>query len=165
MNSKGFNQNGLTLIELLVSITILLLIGTLIFTVLIKGKDYSLQAQTTVSLQQEGNRILSELTSWHESHSEYGIVLNQNPEATSISLVLLDSHGIPLEENQEIISTTGFKYSVCYDRNQVDFTSCTTTIKKVDQIVDQKDLPIKILITDNKDSRLTFEIKTIISRM
>lgn len=162
MSSKILKQDGLTLLELLVSITILMLIGTLVFSVLIKGKDYSLQAQSTVSLQQEGNRVLSKLTSWHESHREYEIVLNQNPEATTISLLPYDD-GIPLEENQEMISTSGFKYTVCYDRNQEDSTSCTDSDPS--KKVVQKDLPIKILISDNKDSQLTFEIKTIISRM
>lgn len=167
MNSKYLKQDGLTLIELLVSISLLFLVGMLVFNVLIQGKEYSLQAQTTVSLQQEGNRILSKLTSWHESHMRYDIVLDHN--GTSISLIPYDG-AVPLIENQEIISTTGFKYSVCYDRNQDGLTSCTdaSTTKNVnqngEQKGEQKTLPIKIIITDI-NSELTFEIKTIISRM
>lgn len=163
MNSKYLKQDGLTLIELLVSLSLLFLVGMLVFNVLIHGKEYSLQAQSTVFIQQEGNRISTKLTSWHEKNKKYKIVLNQNPDATSISLIPYDSVGNLLEDNQKVISSNGFKYTVCYDRNQDDSTFCTDG--SLTKIVTEKALPIKILIKDKKDSRLTFEIKTIISRM
>jgi Tfp pilus assembly protein PilV len=163
MDSKYLKQDGLTLIELLVSISLLFLVGMLVFNVLIKGKEYSLQAQSTIYIQQEGNRISTKLTSWHEKNKQYKIVLNQNPDATSISLIPYDGAGNLLEDNQEVISSNSFYYSVCYDRNQDDSNICTD--RSLNKLVTQKALPIKILIKDKKNSRLTFEIKTIISRM
>lgn len=162
MKNKPFKQDGITLIELLITLSLLFIVGTLIFNIFINGINASNKAQANVFIQQEANHLLTKLTSWHESNSHYDIVLNKNPYATTITLIPYDSNGVILEAKKEVISSSSYEYSISYDLNG-DISACTVLNKSI--IKDDKTLPIKLFLRDKKDPQLTFEIRTIISRM
>jgi prepilin-type N-terminal cleavage/methylation domain-containing protein len=162
MRCNFLRQDGLTLIELLITLSIFSFIGTLIFTVFINGINYSNNAQSTVNIQQEANRIITQLTTWHESKSHYDIILNRNPNATSITLIPYNSSGVRLDAEKVSISETGYEYTLCYDLNQTE-VSCTMLTNTIIKSVQK--LPVKLILKDKKDPRKTFEIKTIIPRM
>ncbi|MGJ7920574.1 prepilin-type N-terminal cleavage/methylation domain-containing protein [Neobacillus sp. LXY-4] len=162
MNNRYFNQNGLTLIELLITLAIMAFVGTLVFSVFTNGIKYSNTAKTTVNLQQQANIVLAELTSWHESHSTYDITLDKNPYGSTITLIPYNGNDVKLEGQKKIISDSRFEYVICFELDQ-SFSSCnvlTQNIKKT-----QKNLPIKLIVRDKKDHKQSFEVKTILSRI
>jgi prepilin-type N-terminal cleavage/methylation domain-containing protein len=67
------NQYGLTLIEVLVSLTILSIIGIVIWNVFIDGISYSHKAVSETTIQQEANIITLNLTKIHQISDEYEI--------------------------------------------------------------------------------------------
>ena len=152
MGSKLLKQDGLTLIELLLTLTIFSIVGTIVFNVFINGMNYSNKAQSNVNLQQEANRVITQLTAWHEKENQYNISLDKNPFATTITLS---------GSKQVIISDPRYKYSICYYDNNTE--KCNETNKSLNKI--DKELSIKLLIIDANNNDRTFEIKTILSRM
>jgi prepilin-type N-terminal cleavage/methylation domain-containing protein len=67
------NQNGLTLIEVLVSLTILSIIGIVMWNVFIDGISYSHKAVSQNTMQQEANLITVSLTKIHQTSDEYEV--------------------------------------------------------------------------------------------
>ena len=53
------NQSGITLIEVLATITILSIVSVIIYNVFSNGLRYSSQAEDTVLIQQEANYLLT----------------------------------------------------------------------------------------------------------
>ncbi len=113
MNKKIFKQDGLTLVELLGTISIMLIVGSLIFSVLINGINYSNTSQNTVSIQQEANRMITKLTAYHESTRHYEINVENS---STISLTPYDNSEplVKLDAKKEVISDSRFEYTLCY---------------------------------------------------
>ncbi len=61
------NQAGITLIEVLATITILSIVSVIIYSVFSNGLRYSSQAEETVLIQQEANYLLTLLKEQHEN--------------------------------------------------------------------------------------------------
>ncbi|MBH9968199.1 PulJ/GspJ family protein [[Bacillus] enclensis] len=68
------NQNGLTLIEVLITLTLLSVIGLILWSVLIDGISYSEKAASKNTVQQEANIIAMGLTKIHQTSDDYEIV-------------------------------------------------------------------------------------------
>ena len=56
------NQRGITLIELLLTISIISFVGVLIWSVFFQGTEYSNTAITNNQMQQEANIIMTKIT-------------------------------------------------------------------------------------------------------
>lgn len=70
------SQRGITLVELLAAITIVSIVGLLVWGVLIQGTKYSEQAVTKNQLTQEANIVISTARSIHQNSDEYTITSN-----------------------------------------------------------------------------------------
>ena len=86
-------EEGITLIEVLATLTILSIISILIYGVLNNGLDYSKKSQKNVALQQEMNILITTFTKLHESNDKYEIVWDSNPDASKIQLITKDTSG------------------------------------------------------------------------
>lgn len=156
MNNKFFKQDGLTLVELLGTISVMFIVGSLIFTILINGINYSNTSQSNVSLQQEGNLIITKLTAYHESTRQYEIKV-ENP--STISLTPYDNNVPPvkLDAKKEIISDSRFEYTLCYKDGTCNGTMPVLTTNKT--------LSITLTIKNKKEPPQTFKISTVLSRL
>lgn len=65
------NQKGLTLVELLATLTILSIVGVIIWSIFIQGTNYSNQAMTKNQMQQEANMIGTDLKRTHRTTNSY----------------------------------------------------------------------------------------------
>ena len=68
------NERGLTLIEVLATITILSVIGVVIWNVFFQGLYYSDKAVTQNTMQQESNYVSMKLSRIHQTSKEYALI-------------------------------------------------------------------------------------------
>jgi type II secretory pathway pseudopilin PulG len=67
------NEHGITLIEVLGSVVILSLIGSIIWNIFFQGYNFSQEAISKNSMQQEANFIINDLTKIHQTAKQYEI--------------------------------------------------------------------------------------------
>ena len=72
------NQRGVTLIEVLATLTIMSLFGGIVYGVFINGMNYSSKAKDTVSIQQEANYVLTILKEMQEKKDSYTVSVSQD---------------------------------------------------------------------------------------
>lgn len=140
MNQK---QCGLTFIELLATITVLSIIGIIIWNVFIQGNKYS---QTSISknmLQQEANLVITNLTKIHQTSAQYEIISS----SCQISVSITKKDGTTT--SQVFDSPT-----ICYSTN---FSG----------IVDpsQDDINLTITLSDKKNSSNHLDVDTVLYRL
>ncbi|MGF3105019.1 type II secretion system protein [Rossellomorea sp. DUT-2] len=73
------NERGLTLVEVLATLTILSIIGAVVWNVFFQGIHYTKKAVSQNSIQQEANIITMRLTRIHQSSESYEL---ENPDCT-----------------------------------------------------------------------------------
>lgn len=86
------NEQGMTLIESLAAITILSIIGGILWNVYFSGIEYSKSAVSQTMLQQEANTIITSLTKIHQTSESYEIknengvieIISTNPSKTIV---------------------------------------------------------------------------------
>ncbi len=78
------NETGLTLIEVLATLTILSIVSVIIYNVFSNGLRYSSQAEDTVLIQQEANYLLTLLKEQHENAANDYTVTVENNQNTVI---------------------------------------------------------------------------------
>ncbi|WP_102345390.1 PulJ/GspJ family protein [Bacillus sp. Marseille-P3661] len=144
-------QTGITLIELLAALAILSVLISLTFGVLINGINYSKTAETNVLLQQDANYIFSFLTTQHETQSSYTIQFDQNPNASTITV--LNASG-----DSTVLSSPNHEYSL-YTSSSIPLPNNTIITPS------SQNFFIKLVITDKKKPNLQFELQTTLSRM
>jgi prepilin-type N-terminal cleavage/methylation domain-containing protein len=67
------NQKGISLVEVMISLTILSVVSLVLWNVLIDGVTYSNKAVSQNTIQQEANLITMNLTKIHQTSEEYEI--------------------------------------------------------------------------------------------
>ncbi|MGM0900250.1 MAG: type II secretion system protein [Bacillota bacterium] len=142
------NEQGISLVEVLVTLTILSIVGILIWQVFFQGYKYSNDAVTKNTLNQETNLIVTKLIRIHQSNDEYTI------KSSNGTIEFLDS------DNNQIIkySSTKFNYSALlndYELNQ--------------QLVNPSDktqnLNIEIRVTEKNNPSNKGSVKTLLYRL
>jgi prepilin-type N-terminal cleavage/methylation domain-containing protein len=73
------NQRGLTLVEVLATLTILSIIGAVVWSVFFQGINYTKKAVSQNSIQQEANILTMRLTRIHQTSESYEL---ENPDCT-----------------------------------------------------------------------------------
>ncbi|WP_084786860.1 prepilin-type N-terminal cleavage/methylation domain-containing protein [Bacillus tuaregi] len=145
------NQQGITVIELLISLAILSLIGVLIWNVFFQGLDFSSKEITKNRMQQEANIILTHLTKIHQTAEEYKIETNSGK-----ILVTYQEGDQPLQkvafENSKL--TLQIKKLGEQSENQVI---------EVNPFVSDISLLIHISDIDNPNTKIT--VNTLLSRL
>ncbi|RKQ18039.1 PilW family protein [Ureibacillus endophyticus] len=143
MDKKMINQNGISLVEILATISVLSIIVVLIFGILINGLNTASKAKENALLQQKANYVLAILREEHEKGNCYRISISN------------DYHEVRIDSScDNIIDTTINDSQFKFDINGV---SPTTPIDIVDKIT-----YISIVIIGKNDS---YEINTNLSRL
>jgi prepilin-type N-terminal cleavage/methylation domain-containing protein len=158
MNKYPSKEDGVTLVELLGTLTILSIIIVLAYGVLMNGLNYSNKASEKTSLQKEANLLTNTITKLHEEELTYEIILDANPNASIIKLQGKDSTGTVTRGFE--FSDSNFEYSL-YDYSG----SAETLLNLITTIDTTKPFYIKIEIKNKKTPSQKYEVKTIISNL
>jgi type II secretory pathway component PulJ len=139
------NERGITLVEILGAITILSILGVIVWNVFLQVYKYS---QTVVSknlMQQEANIIITNLTRIHQIEDSYEI--SSVPETGGVKV------DIPNKDNPE--------KTVTFDHDQllIEFSYYGQVNPK------QEDKNIKITITDKYPTTNKIEVETFLYRL
>lgn len=133
------NQSGISLIEVLASIVLLVLIGFLAWNIFFQGANYSKNAMTKNQMYQEANLIMIELTKNHQNVPKY--VIN-SIDSCSFQISKIEDTG-----QTDIIEKSHSK--LCYSIENLPITvdSNTNSIKFNLLISDRSKLDNKIRVT------------------
>ncbi len=71
---KHRNQNGFTLVEMLGALTILFIVGGIVFAVLNNGLQFFRIESTRINVGQEANIIANQLTTFYQEHGDFEVV-------------------------------------------------------------------------------------------
>lgn len=154
--NRTSNQAGLTLIELLVTITISTMVLGLLVSILLSTFNHSQQSQAHINLRQEGNYLITQL---QQAHSQGNYYLCYEDET-------LHLNGEPIETlaNEDInIRGTGVN-QVLFEQEGSQLSSeesatCDNTLN----VKKDKELNISVTLTDNYDREL--DVETVIERL
>ncbi|RTR27329.1 hypothetical protein EKG37_19220 [Robertmurraya yapensis] len=157
------NEVGITLIELLLTLSITVTIGILIWSVFFQGFNYSNKAMTNNQLQQEANIIINGLAKYHRNF-EVNLEEDSNSELNSymvkssnckISISAVPPNTTEVFQHPQLC----FKANITDDEN--NGTESTIIIHP-----DAKDvsLTIKVSGTDDQNSN-SIIIDTVLSRL
>lgn len=137
------NQHGLTLIELLVTITIISFLGIIIWNVFSQGIKFSQKSISQNFIQQEANIVNANLISIHQKSKQY-VISNANCE---INVVIT---------NQDNTTQTQLftNNKLCYSINLTGII-----------IPGQENKNITLTVADRKDSNNSFVINTLLFRL
>jgi Tfp pilus assembly protein PilE len=142
------NEQGISLVEVLATLTILSIVGVLIWQVFFQGYKYSNDAVTKNTLTQEANVIVLKLTRIHQSNEEYTI------KSSNGMIEFLDS------DNNQITKYTSSKFTYSALLNDIEMNS---------QIVNPSDktqnLKIEIRVTDKNNPSNKVSVKTLLYRL
>lgn len=70
------NQNGITIVELLVALTLVSVVATIAWTALFTGMKHTVAETTKTQLQQEANLVIAKLTNEHRKNDLYYLRIN-----------------------------------------------------------------------------------------
>lgn len=154
------SQKGVTLVELLVAISILLILSSVVYSVLIGANKSYNQISEKTSLQQEANIIISTIKNYQlKQDINYSYILNYEPTLRKTSIGEVPPPGetmvlTPLGRN-DLYVTLKVDNDIYYDSNNPNFPS-------KQQIFVSRPLYIYLKI-ENKQNQ-SYEISTIIKR-
>ncbi|WP_034764565.1 type II secretion system protein [Rossellomorea vietnamensis] len=137
------NERGVTLIEVLATITILSIIGVVIWNVFFQGLNYSDKAVTQNTMQQESNYISMKLTRIHQTSKEY--------ELTSSDCMIKVEY---VTRNKGTLEETFKEPDLCLSTN---FSGSVDPNKE--------DLSLTISIGDKERAANKFDLKTVFYRL
>lgn len=163
------NQAGLTLIEVLATLTILSIVSVVIYNVFSNGLRYSSQAEDTVLIQQEANYLLTLLKEQHENSDFYTVTIDKEGQTFIIN------EGLTNEIN--VTNTNYYYYQIC-EMDETGPKVCSekgvsSFVKTIHPKVTNNQVNgdiygnfyLKINLTSKTNPNLTYEIKTILSRL
>jgi type II secretory pathway pseudopilin PulG len=142
------NQVGITLIEVLATLTILSFLMVIVYNVFFNGLNYSSQAKDTVSIQQEANYLLTLLKELHENEDFYTVTVEEDHQTVTI--------------NEISVNNPQFLYQVC---NLNDPSPCNEQNTIVIENPAKESFYVRIVLTSKNNPDLTYEVKTILSRL
>lgn len=152
------NEAGLTLIEVLATITILSIVSVIIYNVFTSGLRYSSKAEETVLIQQEANYLLTLLKEQHENAATDYTVTVENNQST----VILNKG----RSNETDVTNSQYLYQICdLDDSQSSCDEQNAADHTIKKTPSNERLHIKIILTNKNDPGITYEIQTILSRL
>ncbi|MFC7685220.1 PilW family protein [Ureibacillus sp. GCM10028918] len=158
------NQRGLTLIELLATVVVLSIVVAIVSSILFNGLKLSNKVENKAKLQQEANYVTTILKEQHQYGEKYEIRLNAEGK---IILTNLNTNKTTTIGNDSFTYVISEIINSCME----EAIDCTETVDSasfgnkisVDPLVE--DFHVKIKIIPKKNSEITYEITTILSRM
>ncbi len=151
------NETGLTLIEVLATITILSIVSVVIYNVFTSGLRYSSKAEETTLIQQEANYLLTLLKEQHEKTTNYYTITVENNH--NIAILNKD------RSNEIDVTNSQYLYQICDlddtkscdEQNATDHTITKTPINER--------FHVKIILINKSNPDNKYEIQTILSRL
>lgn len=146
--TNSSNQKGVTLIELLVTLTVFSIVIGVVYSALFNTINYNNKTFSKVTIQQEANIFLSQFSNVHLYNKKYNVVYDAVNNVYKI--ILLDGSGEEFPLTNPI-----HQYEVYINSTLVGTAPIT---------VDQKEVKIKLKITDpaNKNE---FSIQTTLDKL
>lgn len=138
------NQKGITLIEVLVTLAILVIVSGLVYGVFFQSLTSYEKTQSHALLRQEANVILVELTAAHRKLESYTL---SSDESKAIYL------------NDESISNDAFFYELKINGQNISLPANGRRIK-TEQFID-----VELTVSNPNDEEQTFTISTIINKV
>lgn len=145
------NQFGLTLIEVLATVTILSIVTVLIYGVFSTGLHQYSQAKEDVLIQQEANYLLTILKERHENDDSYTITVDESHQKVTINT--------NKSSDTLIIESEKYTYQIVDTENPSNDTNTISIDPSKDNF------HVQIIVTSKKNPSVTYEIKTILSRL
>jgi prepilin-type N-terminal cleavage/methylation domain-containing protein len=138
------SERGLTLIEVLVTVTILSFIGVLIWNIFFQGVKYSHDSVSKNQMQQEANIVVTYLTKTHQISDKYTV----NNSSCKI-IVNSDKNGQKIFENSQL----------CY--------SLTISPKGLGDEIDPNkvDLSLKLAVYEKNNKHIQIAVDTLLYRI
>lgn len=155
MNLK--NQKGLTLIELLATITVLSIIGLIIWGVFIQGTQYFQNAMTKNQMQQEANIILERIKNIHQTSDSYTIAPLDNR-----IIVEYKEKGVPNEKRVEF-KHNNLDFSVEVFESDEEGKKLLLNNKII--IPGDKNPEVKLMINDSNDIDNNLEVSSFLFKL
>lgn len=160
------DERGLTLVELLATLTLISLVTGIIWTTISIASQFSIGETTSLKLQQEANYIIAELQRFHRTCSEYNLTIT--PEEISINECKINGN----EELSGKVISTGYIYGAFINKPAPDLTpSELLAINEYEYYVEVKQRPLKndivftyFAIEDPNNDKRFVNIPTTISR-
>lgn len=137
-------QRGITLVELLVTLAILSIIGTIIWSVFFQGYNFSQKAITKNRLQQEANMVIVNLTKIHQTSLVYSI------SNTDCKITVNYTKKIDNSQQSQIFQGNGLCYA----------TDVTGSFDP-----NQNDNDVKVTVYDQNDRNNKAEVDTFLYRL
>jgi len=145
---KLLSNKGLSLIELLASLTIFSIIIALVSGILINSTNYFDKTKNKVSLSQEANLILAQITKAHQTTQTYTLSSHLEEGRKQINL------------NGEAIKHPDLHIDILH-LGQNDYKTFDGTT----MIIDTKNpLFIELKVSDINNSQVNFQIRSVINR-
>lgn len=139
-------ERGLTLVEVLLTLTLLSVVGLLIWGVFFQGAKFSSQAVSTNHMQQELNAVTTYLTRIHQTSKNYSIDFDDDHiTVTSNSL----KNG---QSTTETFDNNHFIYDITMDQSGEIHPN-------------EMDVLLTVTIRDKNDKQNYVSIETILSRL
>lgn len=158
------NNQGLTLVELLIALTIAFTILGLVSSILIQSFRNMEIAETHTDLRQEANYLMAEFTRAHMSPIT---VTDESSYTYTITYDRIGSNW-ELTIGNQTISSSNYDIELELEQKEMNskFTVNSTTTSARSSV--EKKLPLdikKLTLINKKDRTKTFQISTIISRL
>ena len=137
------NERGLTLIELLATLTILSVVSVVIWNVFFQGINYSNKAVSQNTIQQESNYLTMKLTKIHQTSKGYKL----NNSSCKISVEYTTQDGVMSNEE--------------FAHPQL----CLSTDFSGEVNPNSEDLPLTITINEKENTDNEFVLETVFYRL
>lgn len=161
MNRKYYhNESGITLLELLVTISIIALISSLLWGTLSATFKHSNRTHDHVNLRKEANLIVTKLRNMHSLENYQICYEDGNIYFDSLKNEPLASNGITIEGKLD--STYNRKILFLNNGSEINQTT-PTACNDMLQIDTTKPLIVTLTLKDEENN--TFEIETVIDRL
>lgn len=144
-----FNNKGLTLIEVIVTLAIVSIVGVIIWSVFLQGNKFSQQAMTKNAILQELNILTSNLNRQHQTLSQYDL------KSENCSIKLINTTG-----GDKIFDSS----NVCFTILEINGVAGPGP-KTVKPNVAENDISLKIKANDKKNTANSITIKTYLYRI
>jgi type II secretory pathway pseudopilin PulG len=164
------NSRGLTLVELLVTVTLAFSVMALVSGVLLQSFRNMEIADSNINLRQEANILVAMFTKSHMSPID---INNASTNSYKITYNRINRDEWEMFIGNQHISNLDFNINLQLEQKipgemtprSYNITSTTITSESFDIIKRQPLIIKKITLINKKDNTKTFEISTIISRL
>jgi len=157
------NERGITLLEVLATLTILGFLISIIFSIFINGINYSSKAKDTVLIQQETNYLLTLLKEQHENQSLYSITVSDNHKQVIIVNDEGETFNIGNEDYEYYMKDSRFTEQNKLEINPMKKKESNGVVNGVVKIMG--DFHVELLIKSSENPSLEYRTKTILSRL